>query len=432
MPLSQDVLVIGAGITGMKASLLLAAAGRRVHLVEKSSITGGNVIRCEDIFTEMECATCMVSPLQQDVLRNDLIDLITLGRITNVEGSAGGFRVTLTRQASCVDSVACIGCGECWGACPVEIPNDYEERMNSRKAISVPCAGALPNVPWIDREHCRRWTGEDGSCSLCAEACVFEAVDYSQENRELLLEVSDIVVATGFELPDSALLDKMGWGKSPGVYTAFEFERLYASNGPTSGELVLRDGRIPSSATILVHADPGADGAFDHISSLCSLKFAHYLRKKLPEVVITLLYDNLCTPGPAAERFYDKIREEGVETVRFTSAPEVSLDPKGKGLSITCTFGSEITAVDTEMLILFPPILPSSGTLEIAEVLGLDLCSTGFPAARKDCISPVTTKLEGITIAGAAMGPADIAMCTVSAAAAVSAILSRDSEGASR
>jgi len=428
---TQDVLVIGAGITGMKACLLLAASGRKVHLVEKSSITGGNLIRCEDIFTEMECATCMVSPLQQDVLRNDLIDLITLGRVTNVEGSVGGFRVTVSQQASCVDPIACIGCGECWGACPVEIPNDYEECLSSRKAISVPCAGALPNVPWIDREHCRRWTGEDGSCSLCADACVFEAVDYSQENREFVFEVSDIVVATGFELPDSALLDKMGWGKSPGVYTAFEFERLYASNGPTSGDLVLRDGRIPSSAAILVHADPGADGAFDHISSLCSLKFAHYLRKKLPEAVITLLYDNLCTPGTAAERFHEKIREEGVEVVRFTSTPEVSPDAKGERLSITCTFDGETTAVETEMLILFPPILPSSGTLEVAEVLRLDVGTTGFPAARKDCISPVATQQEGITMAGAAMGPADIAMCTVSAAAAVSTILSRDSEGGS-
>jgi len=415
----------------MKACLLLAAGGRKAHLVEKSSITGGNLIRCEDIFTEMECATCMVSPLQQDVLRNDLIDVITMAKVTNVEGSAGGFVVTVSQQASCVDPVACIGCGECWGACPVEIPNDYEERMTSRKAISVPCAGALPNVPWIDREHCRRWTGEDDSCSLCADACVFEAVDYSQDNREFVLEVSDIVIATGFELPDSTLLDKYGWGKNPGVYTAFEFERLYASNGPTSGELVLRDGRIPSSAAILVHADPGADGAFDHISSLCSLKFVHYLRKKLPEAVITLLYDNLCTPGPAAQRFHEKIREEGVEVVRFTSTPEVSLDTKGERLSITCTFDGETTEVETEMLILFPTILPSAGTLEIVEVLGLDVDSRGFPAARKNCISPVATQQEGITMAGAAMGPADIAMCTVSAAAAVSTVLSRNSEGGS-
>ncbi len=419
-----DVLVIGAGVAGMKASLLLAAAGRRVHLVEKTSVTGGNIIRCEDIFTGMECATCMVSPMQQDVLRNDLINVITLGRVTSVEGTAGSFKVTVSQTASCVDPVACIGCGECWGACPVEIPNRFEEGMTSRKAISVPCAGALPNVPWIDRYNCRRWTGEDSECTLCADSCVFEAIDYSQENRDIVLEVSDIIVATGFELPDPELLSPMGWGKSPGVYTAFEFERLYASNGPTSGELILRDGRIPSSAAVLVHADPGGNVPFDHISSLCCLKFVHYIRKKLPDAVITLLYDNLCTPGTAAQRFHEKIMEEGAGVVRFTGTPRVSMSGTGEKISISCTSGETTETVETDMLILFPRILPSEGTLEISCTLGLETGDTGFPETDDDILSPGRTRREGISLVGSAGGPADIAACTVSAAAAVASVLS--------
>jgi len=42
---NSAVLVIGAGIAGIEASLLLAKSGRQVYLVEKNSHIGGNVIK---------------------------------------------------------------------------------------------------------------------------------------------------------------------------------------------------------------------------------------------------------------------------------------------------------------------------------------------------------------------------------------------------
>ena len=44
---SAPVLVIGAGIAGIEASLLLANSGRKVYLIEKTSYIGGNVIKFE-------------------------------------------------------------------------------------------------------------------------------------------------------------------------------------------------------------------------------------------------------------------------------------------------------------------------------------------------------------------------------------------------
>jgi heterodisulfide reductase subunit A-like polyferredoxin len=49
----SDVLVIGAGITGIEASLLLSKADRQVHLVEKTSYTGGTTIKFEEVFSNM-------------------------------------------------------------------------------------------------------------------------------------------------------------------------------------------------------------------------------------------------------------------------------------------------------------------------------------------------------------------------------------------
>ena len=42
---SNAMLVIGAGIAGIEASLLLANSGATVYLVEKASYFGGNVIK---------------------------------------------------------------------------------------------------------------------------------------------------------------------------------------------------------------------------------------------------------------------------------------------------------------------------------------------------------------------------------------------------
>ena len=71
----QNVLVIGAGLAGMKASLLLANAGLKVYLIEKDSLIGGCTIKFEEVYPNMECATCMVAPIQQDVLQNENIEL---------------------------------------------------------------------------------------------------------------------------------------------------------------------------------------------------------------------------------------------------------------------------------------------------------------------------------------------------------------------
>ncbi|GAG23131.1 unnamed protein product, partial [marine sediment metagenome] len=174
-----DVLVIGAGITGVEASLLLSNSGRKVHLVEKTSYTGGTVIKFEEVFSNMECSTCMVAPIQQELLQDKNINLLTLTEVEDVKGSSGNFTVKIHKKARYVDMQNCIGCDACFEPCPVSLKNEFEEGLSERKAIYVPCAGALPNVPMIDTEHCLRFKGKD--CKACQEACMFEAIDFKQK-----------------------------------------------------------------------------------------------------------------------------------------------------------------------------------------------------------------------------------------------------------
>ncbi len=418
--MASDILVIGAGVAGMKASLLLASAGRHVHLIESTSVIGGRLIRCEDIFPAMECATCMVSPMQQEILRNDLIDVVTLGEVLSVEGSKGEFRVKILKKASCVDPIACIGCAECWNACPVEKNNEFEENLSKRKAISVPCAGALPNVPWIDKDICLRWNGDE-NCNLCTEACVFEAVDYSDEDSESEITVSDIILATGFQPPPGKSFERFLWGSNPGVFTASEFERYYSSNGPTSGELLTKDGQTPDSAAVIVHA--GGIGSYSNINTMYSLKFLHYLKEKLPDIHPVVLLDASYSPDKLQDRYHQEWRSADTDVIIYTQVPDVHTTKDGKSLSITCKTEGGSFSAEVDLLLLGTTMLPSSGTAKYIELLDIEGNEDGFAGNPEPDHSSVLTTVSGIFAAGCASGPLDIAASVTSAAAAVGRVL---------
>lgn len=420
---SDDVLVIGAGMAGIEASLRLAQAGRRVHLVEERPCFGGSVIRFEDIYPNMDCATCMIAPMQQDLLQSTAIDLHTLSRIEKVTMKDGGFKVRVNKKARYVSDATCIGCGMCFEACPVSLDNDFEEGMSQRKAIYIPAAGALPNVPSIDTDHCVRFKGED--CTACMEACMFEAIVLDDKDVALDLEVSAILVATGYKLMDLKALKRFGYGKVPVVISAVELERLYASNGPTEGELKLPSGDAPSSVAIVQCVGREEAGYCSAVCCLYSLKFAHYMNHKLPDAQVHILHTDMIVPGKTHQRFRDRMVEHGAELLYAT---DVKVDKGSPGAKVAYKDGAgKAQQLKVDMVVLAPAFVPSDGTKELAEVLGVPLHGTGFFAHGGNGGSLVSTAKEGIYVAGCATGPKSISQAVKEADMAVAAILTNTS-----
>ncbi len=50
------VLVVGAGISGVQASLDLAASGFKVYLVEKAPMIGGKMAQLDKTFPTLDCS----------------------------------------------------------------------------------------------------------------------------------------------------------------------------------------------------------------------------------------------------------------------------------------------------------------------------------------------------------------------------------------
>ena len=56
VPVRRTALVVGGGIAGIQASLDLADAGYRVHLVEKEPSIGGMMAKIDKTFPTMDCS----------------------------------------------------------------------------------------------------------------------------------------------------------------------------------------------------------------------------------------------------------------------------------------------------------------------------------------------------------------------------------------
>ena len=421
----DDVLVIGAGMAGIEASLRLAQSGRKVHLVEERPCFGGSVIRFEDIYPNMDCATCMIAPLQQDILQNASIDLLTLSTVEKVTRKDGKFNVRVKKRARYVSDVACIGCGMCFEACPVSVDNAFEEGMSQRKAIYIPAAGALPNVPSIDTDNCVRWKGKE--CNVCVEACMFEAILMDDKDEELDLKVGAILVATGYALMDLRPLEHLGYGKVPGVYSSVELERMYASNGPTAGELKLASGEAPKSVAIVQCVGREEKGYCSAVCCLYSLKFAHYFHHKLPDTKVHILHTDFCIPGKTHQRFRDRMVGHGAALVYAT---DVKVGKGSPGVKVTYKDAAGKGAeLKVDMVVLAPAFVPPEGMGELAKILDIPLHSSGFFEAGGNGGGPVSTAKEGIYVAGCATGPKGISQVVKEADTAVAAILSGDGGG---
>jgi heterodisulfide reductase subunit A len=422
---SISALVIGAGIAGIESSLLLANSGAKVYLVEKASYFGGNIIKWEEVFPNMECATCMIAPKQQELLQNERIELLTLSEVEAVQGSVGDFTVRVKKKARYVNVDNCIGCNECFQPCPVEVDNEFEEGLSKRKAIYIPCAGALPNAPVIDTDNCLRFKGED--CHLCQEACMFEAIDYTQQDEELELNVGAIVVTTGFKTFDLRQVPQYGYKKLNNVYSIVEVERLCASNGPTEGQIVLQNGETPKSAAIIHCVGREEKGYCSSVCCMASIKQAHFLKSKIPELKISQLYSDLCVPGRVYQRFYEEVKESGVDFIRATVN---KVTQQGTGVAIKYkTENGEENTLNVDMLILAPAIEPGTDSARLAEVLAIPQDQHGFFSEKEPDLEAVDTSREGIFIAGCAQSPKDVPDTVAEAQATVGRVLSLSRQG---
>src|SRR4030042_1693342 len=140
------VLVQGGGIAGIQAALDLANSGFKVYLVEREAAIGGMMTHLDKTFPTGDCATCIVSPKLVECARNINIEILTLSELVGLEGQPGKFKAKVKCFPRYVGEDKCTACGNCTEACPVNIPNQFDRNLGTRKAIAKHYAQATPNI----------------------------------------------------------------------------------------------------------------------------------------------------------------------------------------------------------------------------------------------------------------------------------------------
>ncbi len=438
----NSALVIGAGIAGIQTALDIADAGFKVCLVEKEPSVGGRMSQLDKTFPTLDCSACILTPKMVDVSRHPNIELITYSEVTNVQGAAGDFRVMVKKKPRYVDINKCTGCGSCAEACRFKgkVADTFNAAMGKRSAIYVPFPQAVPLKYTVDPTQCIYLTrGVCGKTFLCKDACKADAIDFTQKEEFVDLDVSAIVVATGFDPFNAALKPELGYGIYPNVITSLQFERLSSASGPTAGKIVL-DGKEPKEVAFIqcVGSRDITTGNL-HCSRVCCMitaKHAHLVKDKTcGDAKVTVFYADIRAFGKGFEEFYDRVREEGVNYRRGYVSEIYRRDGKLIVRSEDTLIGKPIETT-ADLVVLSVGLVPRAETNVLAKVLGLTNSADGFLAEAHPKMRPVDTTIDGVYLAGCVQGPKDIpdtvAHAKAAAAAAIVKLRSRQSTVNSR
>lgn len=411
--MDKPVLVIGGGVAGIQASLDLADRGLKVHLIEKSPSIGGVMAQLDKTFPTMDCSICILAPKMIECSRHPNITIHTLSTVKNVEGTEGNFTVTVNKQPRSVDESKCTGCGICSEKCPTKVKDEWQEGLTERKAISIMFPQAVPLTAYIDRENCLYF--QKGVCQVCSKVCPAGAIDYTQTEKDIDIDVSSIIVATGFQEYDPIELKEYGYKRYPDVITAMEFERLVCASGPTHGHLNRpSDGKIAKRiAFIQCVGSRSQQKGYPYCSSVCCMyatKEAVLIKEHDPDSEVTIFYLDLKVFGQGFQEFVNRADSHyGVEYVRGRPG-EIRFDPITKNLKVWYEDTAKGAAAEKEvdLVILCSNMEARPENKPLAEALGLELDEWGFFQPKDSITNPIETQKDGIFMCGCCHGPRDI------------------------
>ncbi len=398
-----DALVIGGGIAGMQAALDLGEQGFDVLLVEKAPSIGGVMVGLNKVFPTLDCSSCICTPRMAESAHHPRIQLQTYTEVSAVRPNGVGFTVDLVKHPRYVNEDACIGCGECELACPIEVPHEFDYGLGARRAIYIPHGNAIPQKAVLSVRDCV-------FCGKCEKACPAGCMDLAQEPDDVTTRVGAVIVASGLEITPMSARPEYGGGRFANVMSPLAMERVQSSNGPYGRVLRPADGKIPRSiAYVQCAGSRDRSIGIPYCSRVCcmyALKQALLLRHYVHDVDVTIYYMDIRAFGKGYEQFYRRAVEEGVHVVKgkvgkITELPDYDLVVRVEQLDEQ----DRVVERRHDLVVLSQGLVPA---WHPAAIVGIEEAPDGFVLTPEAKIGPSHTSVPGVFAAGVACGPNDI------------------------
>ncbi|MHA2079617.1 MAG: FAD-dependent oxidoreductase [Candidatus Thorarchaeota archaeon] len=399
--MSNPVLIIGAGVAGMTAAVELADSGIKTILVERQETVGGNALDLYKAFPTDDCFYCFEGNrwrpgIRKCFYRSALTDQpnITLrmnSEIDDISGTPGQFSVKLKVGSEHVHPKKCTMCGLC---------------LEKSDVVYDPAK-------------------EDAGAKQAEEECPTKAINLNAQPTEESIQVSDIIIATGYHEMQPVNVDEYNYGKHPNIITQLELAKIIDPIGNSDGTLVRPSDGKPAKRVMMVQCVGSRDeNYYPYCSKICciyALKHANILTQERDDVQLSVVYMDIRTYD-RYERYYRESRDSGVEFVRG----RVSLIEPQKDDTLDITVYDSLLnkyfKFSVDLFVLSSALEPPEGTDKLIETLGIKSAS-GFVGVADPVSENEIVVGDHIYACGTALGPAEVPESVTQARAVVSKIL---------
>ncbi len=418
IPAENVIVVVGAGIAGMRAAIELADMGSYVYLIEKEYFVGGRTSQWDELFTTNETGRELITKLYKKIIKYDKITLFTGAEVISSKGSVGDFKIKVKIKARHIKPDCKLDFEKFQKAvdvCPVEFDDPFNFGLTKQKAIYKNYPSEFPEIPAIDTDECNR-------CGNCVDIC--DSIDLEQKDEVIDITAGAYLLSTGFD-PYEPAKGEYGYQEIENVVTLQQLKRLIELN---KNEFVYNGKKIRNVAFIYCVGSRQINGENKYCSRYCCTSAIHsalQLRDKFNDINNIHFTRGVRTYGKQ-EMLYRESSQKGDVYLQFfdDAHPEVErLNGKTKvKINDFLTRDKELE-VDVDLVILVTGMVPRKDN-SIGNILKVPAGRDKFFNEVHPKLRPVETMIDGIHIAGACQGPKNI---TESVNSALSAAAKADS-----
>jgi heterodisulfide reductase subunit A len=252
-------------------------------------------------------------------------------------------------------------------------------------------------------------------CGQCVDVCKANAIDHDMQDQILNREVGTIIVTTGSISYEPLDTREYGYGLLPHIITNAQFERLTNAAGPTHGKIKRPDdGKTPSSIAFL-QCVGSRDARFErdyccYIGCENSLKQATQIKEKYPDTDVAIYTMDIRTHGLGYEELYQRAREMGVNIVKGR-ASELEHDETADKIKVYAEdlYTGMNICLTYDLVVLATALHPQEDNPDVARRLKMTTDQYGYFLCAHPKLRPVESFQDGVFVAGACLGPMDIA-----------------------